>query len=101
MNTPTDLLLSATCHMTQDKLTICSRSLATVTEKVKKVSEDVVGTKHTGAAAETKGQAKGKASELAGEAKGKADEVIGETKGKASELAGKAKGTAEQAQRKL
>lgn len=86
--------------------------LANVATKAKEVTQDVVGTKNTGAAAEVSGQAKGEAHKLAGEAKGKTDGVVGEAKGKASELAGeakgkaselagKAKGTAEQVQRNL
>lgn len=73
----------------------------TVASKLKEVSEDALGTKNTGAAAEFRGQASGKASELSGQAQGKANQLGGQAQGKASELAGKAQGLASEAEGKI
>lgn len=77
------------------KLT-CLCSTAKVTSKVKEAAQDVSGKTNTGAAAEIRGEAKGKVQELKGEAKGKAAEL----KGDANQASGTAKGKAYEANEK-
>jgi uncharacterized protein YjbJ (UPF0337 family) len=64
--------------------------IATVAQKVKEVSEDIV-----------QGSATGKAAELTGQAAGKAQELSGKAKGAAHEAAGKASGATEEVKRRL
>ena len=76
-------------------------AIANVASKIKEATEDVAGNKHTGAAAELRGEASGKTSELAGKAKGAASEMAGRAEGTAEKVSGKAKGAAEQAKQSL